>query len=250
MPDKRRHRGRHPEDDRLFADPVLETLRTAVAEQSWLLTRGYAVDSALKLVGDRHGLTARQRMAVRRSACTDDALRLRANTMITLDEVGGRPVGIDGYNLLITVESGLSGGLILIGRDGCYRDLASVHGTYRKVEETVPALELILDVLAGSDVRHVDWYLDQPVANSGRLKVLIAELVEARLAQGREDRAWNIELVRSPDRVLHGYTGVVASSDSVVLDRCARWVNLAAEIIDREVPDAWKIDLGGSVEEV
>ena len=140
MPDKRKHRGRHPDDDRLFADPLLETLRTAVAEYSWLLTRGYAVDSALKLVGDRHGLTARQRMAVRRSACTDHALRRRANAMITLGEVGGRSVGIDGYNLLITVESGLSGGLILIGRDGCYRDLASIHGTYRKVEETVPAL--------------------------------------------------------------------------------------------------------------
>jgi len=243
VPDKRRHRGRHPDDDRLFGDSLHETLRTAVAEHSWLLTRGYAMDSALKLVGDRHGLTARQRMAVRRSACTDEALRHRTNALIALAEVGSGPVGIDGYNLLITVESALSGGLILIGRDGCYRDLASIHGTYRKVEETVPALEMILDILAGSDVQHVDWYLDQPVANSGRLKVLIAELVEARLPQALEDGTWNIELVTSPDRMLHGYTGVVASSDSVVLDRCSRWVNLAAEIIDRTVRDAWKVDL-------
>ena len=77
MPDKRTHRGKHPADDRLFAEDRLDSLRTATAEYSWLLTRGYAHESALKLVGDRHDLTARQRVAVMRSACSDQALEDR-----------------------------------------------------------------------------------------------------------------------------------------------------------------------------
>ena len=40
---------------------------------SWLLGRGYAIVSAVKLVGDRWSLTERQRMAVRRAACSDEA---------------------------------------------------------------------------------------------------------------------------------------------------------------------------------
>ncbi len=72
MPDKRKHRGAHPDDNRLFAEDQLPSLRTAVAEYSWLLTRGYAEESALKLVGDRYDLTARQRMAVWRSSCSDE----------------------------------------------------------------------------------------------------------------------------------------------------------------------------------
>jgi len=163
--------------------------------------------------------------------------------MVALNEVAGRSLGIDGYNLLITIESALSDGLILIGRDGCYRDLASVHGTYRKVGETVPAVEMIVDYLAVLNVTHIDWYLDQPVSNSGRLKVLIAEVVESRTDRTTHRTSWNIELVHSPDGVLTDYPNPVVSSDSVVLDECGTWVNLAAVLVDTHLPNAWKVDL-------
>lgn len=244
MPDKRKHRGKHPEDDGLFSESHFETLRTAVAEFSWLLTRGYAVDSALKLVGDRYDLTARQRMAIRRSSCSDSSLRRRAATLLALDEAAGRPIAVDGYNLLITVESALSGGLILIGRDGCYRDLASVHGTYRKVEETAPAVGIIADYLTTLGTSHIDWYLDKPVANSGRLKTLIAELVFSPESDDTgQIPTWNIELVNSPDRVLMECRNPVVTSDSVVLDCCSVWLNVAADIVKTRCPDAWAVDL-------
>lgn len=268
MPDKRRHRGRHPADDQLFAESQHEGLRRAVTDYSWLLTRGYATDSALKLVGDRHELMARQRMAVRRSACSDFSLQRRAAKMTPIKEAAGNAVGIDGYNLLITVESALSGGLVLIGRDSCYRDLASVHGTYRKVEETIPAVEMIVDYVTAMCIPRIDWYLDRPVSNSGRLKALIADVIVRRIAtkgpraadsSPREQSmvpvsnrypmapavrtTWNIELANSPDTVLYSFPGLVASSDSVVLDKCRAWLNLAAGIINARVPDAWKVDL-------
>ncbi len=243
MPDKRRHRGRHPDDDRLFATDRHERLRVAVSEYSWLLTRGYAGDAGLKLVGDHYNLTARQRMAVRRSACSDQSLLRRAETMIGATDIDNRPVAIDGYNLLITVESALSGGLILVGRDGCYRDLASVHGTYRKVEETLPALELIVDQLAAQGLRRIEWYLDKPVSNSRRLKALLADLLETRADGSTGDTRWNIALVDSPDTVLTACRDPIVTSDSVILDRCTVWVNLAGQIIKDSVVDAWIVDL-------
>ena len=120
---------------------MLPRLREAVADFSLLLTKGYAAPSALKLVGDRFSLTQRQRLAVMRSSCSDQQQRSRLARQAPIEAVAGQPIAIDGYNLLITVEAALSGGLIFQGRDGCLRDLASIHGTYRKVEETVPALE-------------------------------------------------------------------------------------------------------------
>jgi hypothetical protein len=261
MPDRRKHRGKHPQDDELFADEQLPRLREAVANHSWLLTRQYSMDASLKLVGDRFGLTVRQRLAVRRCSCSDDALRAREATRKATAFVGGRRLGIDGYNLLITIESALSGGVLLGGRDGCLRDLASIHGTYRHVEETIPALNLIIEHIESLKPAHVDWYLDRPVSNSGRLKRLIAELLKVRSTQSdgapsqppqtisnpkRHTRIvtdWNIELVDSPDRALTVSTGVVVSSDSVVLDRCGCWANVAQEIIEHRVPDAWLRDL-------
>ena len=47
----------------MFAPERIDALRTAVSELSWLLGRGYQSKSALKLVGDRHNLRERQRLA-------------------------------------------------------------------------------------------------------------------------------------------------------------------------------------------
>src|ERR671939_1175079 len=76
-PDRRQHRGAHPADQVMFTPERMPTLRTATAELSWLLSRAYAVRAALKLVGDRHGLTERQRLAVARAACSDTSLTRR-----------------------------------------------------------------------------------------------------------------------------------------------------------------------------
>ena len=238
MPDRRQHRGPHPQDEELFAAEQIETFRRAVGEFSWLLTQAYAPDSALKLVGDRYQLTARQRLAVMRSACSDQARSDRTGRKVRSRT--GQALGIDGYNVLITVESALSGGLILVGRDGCHRDLAGIHGTYRKVEETLPALRLIVAQVSQLAPARVDWYLDEPVSNSGRLKALFAELLEE---MPHSPDAWNLELVPSPDSLLASYAGVIATADSAVLDRAGAWLDLAGEIIQAEIPDAWVVNL-------
>ena len=48
----------------------------------------------------------------------------------------------------------------------------------------------------------------------------------------------------SPDAVLIKGEKIVASSDSVVLDKCGKWVDLAGEIIKKRIPAAKIIDLG------
>jgi hypothetical protein len=264
MPDKREHRGPHPEDAALFAPEMLPRLREAVADFSLLLTKGYADKSALKLVGDRFSLTQRQRLAVMRSSCSDQQRQSRSDRRLPLEALAGQPIAIDGYNLLITIEAALSGGLIFRGRDGCFRDLASIHGTYRKVEETIPAVRLIGEFLTDIRIARALWLLDSPVSNSGRLKTLIGHLAQ------ENHWPWEIRLTISPDAELsapltvcvgcavhtstgakedgvHGTpyqpTAIVASTDSVILDACQKWTNLAAEILTRRLPQATVIDL-------
>ncbi|UOQ71563.1 DUF434 domain-containing protein [Hymenobacter cellulosilyticus] len=171
-----RHRGPHPADTRLFAPAWVPVLRSAVQDLSWLLTRGYPPAATLKLVGDRYGLTERQRWAVGRAACTDEQHTRRAATQLPAADLAGRPVAIDGFNLLITLEAALSGGVVLRGRDGALRDLSSVHGTYRAVQETDRAIRLVAAALLPLRPGPVRWLLDQPVSNSGRLAARLHEL--------------------------------------------------------------------------
>jgi hypothetical protein len=236
MPDKRSHRGPHPQDTRLFAADTIENLRAALADFSMLLTKGYADKSALKLVGDKFSLTQRQRLAIMRSACSDQQLDLRKQRQVKVTDLADKPLVIDGYNVLITVEAAMSGAVVFRGRDGCCRDLASIHGTYRKVTETIPAIELIGEFLKDKSVSESLWLLDSPVSNSGRLKKLIGELAQKK--------GWklDVELLPSPDAELIKTDNVVVSSDSVVLNRCKKWVNLARAIIEEKLPDTWLLD--------
>jgi hypothetical protein len=237
MPDKRIHRGPHPADSKLFAPAAISNLRTALADFSLLLTKGYAEKSTLKLVGDRFSFTKRQRLAIMRSACSDQQLISRQKREIKIADLAGQPIVIDGYNVLITIEAVMGDGVIFKGRDGCFRDLASIHGTYRKVTETIPAVQIIGGFLKETGAANCLWLLDSPVSNSGRLKMLIGELAS------ENNWDWEVELLTSPDAKLIKTDLTIASSDSVVLDGCRRWVNLARAIIEKKLPKARLVDL-------
>jgi hypothetical protein len=236
-PDRRRHRGAHPEDARLFEAARLASLRVAVSELSWLLSRGYQMKSALKLVGDRHSLRERQRLAVSRAACPDENRVRRRASSIGAAEVSGEDVVVDGFNLVILLEAALSGGVLVRGRDGCVRDLSSVHGSYRAVEETERAILLAGEALAALGPASVLWLLDSPVSNSGRLAARVREVASER------GWPWEVRVEFNPDREIVKSERVAVTSDSNVLDGVKRWLNLGRMIVEKHVERAWVIDL-------
>jgi hypothetical protein len=230
----RKHRGPAPRDRELFAPARLPALRAAVGELSWLLSRGYADRSALKLVGDRHELTARQRKAVQRCACSDEAREARRARRVELRDLEGEAVHVDGFNALIVSESTLGGGVVLVGRDGAHRDLASVHGTWRRVAETGEVIDALGALL--SPAREVVWWLDRPVSNSGRLRRLLLDRAEPH------GWPWRVEVVWDPDRELMRSDAIVATGDARILDAEVRWVDLPGALAARVGRRAWLVD--------
>lgn len=224
-PESRGHRGADPRDAECFGPSSLPAIRNAVSDLSWLLGHGYAPVSALKLVGDRWRLTERQRMAVRRSACSDEALDRRRAREVSAVELAGKQLWIDGFNVLTTIEAWLGGAVVLHCRDGTFRDLAGIHGTYRRVAETLPSLEVLADVLVGLGVRCVRWLFDRPVSNSGRVRDLV---LETAATAGID---WSVDLVADPDPILEQSQEIVATADSAILDAGPRWFNLVGAVL-------------------
>ena len=229
----RGHRGQHPQDARLFLDArQAQALRAAAGDLAWLLERSYAMDAALKLVGDRHALRKRQRMALLRGVCAPGRAEARRARRVTPEALRGEPLLVDGLNQLITLEVACSGGILLRGNDGALRDLASVHGTYRLVRETPRAAEAIGAWLSEAGAGPVHWLLDAPVSNTGRMATLLRELAE------RHGWPWCVELVPSADPLLRRAPGIVATSDSAVLDVGVAWLDLAGAVAAVIAPEA------------
>lgn len=234
--DHREHRGPHPEDEKWFAFDQLPALRQAVFELSWLLSRGYQLNSSLKLVGDRHGLRDRQRLAVSRAACSDQSLTKRTRSCLSLEMVHDNNLVIDGFNLIITLEAALSRGVLLLCRDGCLRDMSSVHGSYRSVQETEQAIKLVGHFLETKQPHAVHWFLDKPISNSGRLAQKIRGIAS------HHHWPWTVELVFNPDQTLISSHQLVISSDAVILDKADQWVNLCRSLVEKQISNLWLLD--------
>lgn len=210
------------QDKVLFGRASLDLIYKAVCDFSWLLSRRYPQEAALKLVGDRYQLQKRQRTAVLRSSCSDINRDRRGAKQIPIASLAGRSLVIDGLNCIIAVETAIKGALVLRGRDGALRDLASVHGSYRCAEVTETALHALERILQHTKPSSVRWFLDRPVSNSGKLAQMIRELNESH----------QVDVVFNPDKALvTDPDWIVASSDAWVLDQCTSWVDLTGEAI-------------------
>ena len=227
----KRNRGKHPNDDKYFCKKWLPIFTEAVDDHSYLLSRGYAANSALQIVGNRYKLNKRQRQAIPRISAPAESIISRKKNACFLKDLKHQTVIIDGFNLLILLESAMSGAFIFKGRDGTYRDIASVHGSYKRVQKTEEAILLIGKILQKQKVKSVKWLLDKPVSNSGRLKSMLLQIAEANHFQ------WEVELLFNPDKALAESKDIVVSSDGWILDRAERWFNLGKILIEKHLKD-------------
>lgn len=220
-------RGPDPEDARLFSADALRVLATACDELHWLLDRGYPLAATIALVGNRRALEGRQREALRRVACAEAERAARAAKRVAWGEARGRAVDVDGFNLLITLETAFGGGTVIAGRDGATRDLAGMRGSYRVVGATGAALDAVGRAVAEARPAALRVWLDAPVSNSGRLRALWAE----RAAGWRCPVA--LTLVPDADAAMAG-APLAVSCDARVIDGAAAWCDLIGHVIARE----------------
>lgn len=233
-------RGFEESDRRDFGLDALATLARASFELSWLLDRGYPRDTARGFVGDRYQLTARQRLFLARAVSGGEAACRRQEKRLAKSEIAGKHVLVDGFNAIVTLEVALSGGPVVACEDGTVRDLAGMRGTYHPCYQTARAIRLLVGYFREAGTGRVEFLIDAPVSNSGRLRGLIeheaadsassADLTDAPLVTAR--------LERDVDAALSASCDVVVTSDSVILDRCLNWSNAVAEIVG-ELSDVW-----------
>ncbi len=233
-------RGPGPRDSKLFASAFLSKLSAAVVDLGMLLERNYAESASLKLVGDHFQLHKRQRTALMRSAAAPSQMLAREAKKVP--SIEGSTLAIDGFNLIILLEAALGGGLVMKCADGTCRDLSSIHGTYKMVDQTQDVLVWVGTWAKEQGVSGLHWWLDSPVSNSGKLASVLRGLAE--------EHQWNWEVTVTPhvDKELCRSEDVVVSGDKIILNQCQQWANLGRSMIEQGVkesrlPNLWLVEL-------
>lgn len=221
-----RSRGKNSGDDQLFgSEKTVKILQEAIRDMHYLLSRGFAENASAALVGNRYRLRARQIQMIKAAAASEEQLLKRRAKEVELAVLAGQAIYIDGFNLIILLESLLSGAYIFKGCDGCYRDQSSVHGSYKRVQQTSPSIALVAGFHKTAAVAKIVWIFDKPVSNSGRLKQLLLEYAQ------EQQLNWEVYLEFNPDKYLAAIPATVISSDAWILDHCASWFNLPDYLI-------------------
>ncbi|EQB87049.1 hypothetical protein SDC9_136062 [bioreactor metagenome] len=231
-------RGFNEEDNKWFSHKEIVRLQQAQEELYWLLNRGYKMESTCQFIGNVYQFSQRQRNALQRGTSILSQCENRRASLLENSEIKNKELYIDGFNLIITLEVAMSQGILLLCNDGTIRDIAGLRGSYRIIDKTTKALELIGRSLEELKVSSVKIFLDAPVSNSGRLKSKILNLCESWTCNTE------VELTPNPDLLLAKMERII-TSDSVILDNCKSWFNLGRYIINNHIKGAKIIDLSG-----
>jgi hypothetical protein len=209
--------------------PKFGHLQKAAEDFRYLLNRGYPRKVTLELVGNRYGLTFDERHLLHRGVFSSKDSQSRQKKRIPIKEIRNQDLAIDGHNVIITIEAGLSGHPLVLADDGFVRDISGLSGSFAKSEITEKALQLILNVLKKWNPRKILFLLDAPISKSGRL----AEEIRNRLKQA--NLPGDAMAVKVPEKILIGFAGVIATSDTAIIDRSKEVLDLAGHIVTKRI---------------
>ncbi|MFP3868439.1 MAG: DUF434 domain-containing protein [Desulfobacteraceae bacterium] len=202
-----------------------EQLQEAAVDFRYLLSRGYPRQASLNLVGNRYHQNHTARQLLHRGVFDPATAARRRAKLATLAALGAGSVGLDGHNVLITLECGLRGLPLVAADDGFIRDVGEISGSYRPSKTTDHALHLLARYLRQHHYRPVRVWYDAPISRSGELAARTRQLLRDYGLAGEA------QAVAVPEKYLTAEAIPVGTSDTALIDQAAVVIDIAGEIL-------------------
>ena len=193
-------------------------LREAYIDLKYLLNRGYRKSYALDFVANHYRLSKEERYLLARCVFSDEWVEEVRRKLLKPEELAGKSLAVDGFNVLITLES-LREGRAILCEDFLVRDL-KYQGKYRLNENTGELLKNVARILGELRVREVLFFYGRNVPKSGVVKGLTEKAMEEFGVRVE------VRLVKSPDFELKGFD-VVSTADTGIIAKVPRVFDLA-----------------------
>ncbi|WP_157209658.1 DUF434 domain-containing protein [Methanosalsum zhilinae] len=198
-------------------------LISAADDIRYLLKRGYPKPGALRFVCNHYRLDSEYRNILNRVTVSPDIAQDRMKKRTECCQLTGKKIAVDGYNLLITVDSMLTGHTLWKCDDGFIRDARGAFRGYSITPATYKAVKCVLSLLSKNSPAYVKILLDTQMSRSGELAGYMREQFNHTIL--------NFE-VKTSRRVDHDLKKcsedmIIATSDGVIIDAAAKVVDLA-----------------------
>ena len=204
----------------------------AARDYKYLLNRGYPASSSLNVVVTRYRMSRVERSLLLRCVHRDEYVAKVLRSVVSRDTISGSNLLIDLLNVSTTLIAFLEGECLYKCDDGIIRDLGGSRYWRGRRERALEAIDLIRDHLIAVKPVKIYLVLDKLAPMSGEILKNAEKIfresgfnVEGILADRADKKI--IELSRG----LEDLIGVVATSDSLILEKADQIYDLAGEII-------------------
>lgn len=194
------------------------SLSNAAADIRYLLDSGYPQKGAISFVCNHYRLDENARHLFSRSIIPCSVSEKRRSKFLPCNMIRDNRLMIDGYNIIIGMESILEKRAILCD-DGIIRDTKGISRKFRASEHTNKANEFIFSYLKGKNPLFVCFLLDSQISNSGILAESLRERIDHYGLKG------DARTSRHVDHDLKVSHDIVATGDGVIIDAAKRVVN-------------------------
>ncbi|MDD5616566.1 MAG: DUF434 domain-containing protein [Candidatus Methanoperedens sp.] len=202
------------------------SLVNAASDIRFLLDRGYPQKSAVGFVCAHYRLDVKSRYLLSRTVLAREMAERRQAKFLPCEKIEGSSIVIDGYNIIIGMESILEKKAYLCD-DGVIRDVKGAFRNFKVSSNTEEAVRFIFVFLEEMKPENVVFLFDAQISRSGMLAGRLREkLAEAGLrGEARTSRHVDHDLKRCGE--------IVASSDGVIIDEVERVVNFLRCVVER-----------------
>ncbi len=211
-------------------------IKSATSDLRFLLDRGYRKKGALKFVANRYVLNKRQKNYLVRTVFSREKSLARKGKIVDITFIKGKTLFVDGYNVLITVESICSNNerSVVVCDDGVLRDVNAVFGKYKYNEWTEIALNQIIFLLKFYKPLFVKFFYDSPVSRSGELAKLTNRIIKAHGVNGCAVTSKNVDFELKNLSNASGNnsdsTYIIATSDGAIIDKVKNVLDIPSEL--------------------
>jgi hypothetical protein len=209
-------------DINIKENKLQEIMTEAAKDIRFLLDRGYRRGGAIRFVADHYRLGKKERYILARTVFSTDTATERKRKKLSCSELKGKKLMIDGYNVLITLESILRGERTLKADDSFIRDIKGVFRNHSNDSFTTEAVEKMLAFLSLSQVREVYVLLDSQLKNSGELASFIRKRMKELSIPGDAGTSKRVDY----DLKSCNPSYVVATADGIIIDTVNNVIDL------------------------
>lgn len=196
----------------------------AVIDIRYLLDKGYPQKGVIGFVCNHYRLGEASRHIFSRTVLAREVSEKRRSKFLPCDRIRGNNIIIDGYNIIIGMESILEKKAYICD-DGVIRDVKGTFRNYKTSQSTEKAIELIMQFLREKNPVYVCFLLDSQISKSGLLAKTLREKISSFGLKG------DAKTSKHADYDLKNSDYIVASSDGVIIDAAEKVVNFLSCLV-------------------